>query len=54
MLGDFGKSSSTSSKAADPQKLCADFAASGIVPPAELTKLQERFAAAKAIIFQEK
>ena len=51
MLGDFGKGSGTA-KAADPQKLCAEFAACGIVPAKELAEFQERFNAAKKIIFQ--
>ena len=51
MLGDFGKSSRESSaSAADPQELCAEFAACGIVPPAELAVLQKRFAEAKAVL----
>ncbi len=54
MLGDFGKGGAAEKKAADPQKLCADFAAAGIVPAAELEEFQRRFAAAKAIIFQDK
>lgn len=54
MLGDFGKSSSETRSAVDPQKLCAEFSACGIVPPAELKEFQERFDKAKAIIFQEK
>ncbi len=52
MLGDFGKSSKESAGNSDPHQLCADFAACGIVPPAELTEFQKRFAAAKAVIFQ--
>ena len=54
MLGDFGKNSSADKKVADPQKLCADFAAAGIVPAAELGEFQRRFAAAKAMIFSNK
>lgn len=51
MLGDFGKSSRESSaSAADPQELCTEFAACGIVPPAELAVLQKRFAEAKAVL----
>ncbi len=52
MLGDFGKSSSHAAENSDPHQLCAEFAACGIVPPAELTEFQKRFAAAKAVIFQ--
>ncbi|MBE6380069.1 MAG: DUF349 domain-containing protein, partial [Lentisphaerae bacterium] len=54
MLGNFGKAENDSAPASDPNKLCAEFAASGLVPPAELQEFQNRFAAAKAIIFQEK
>ena len=54
MLGDFGKGAAAEKKAADPQKLCAEFAAAGIVPAAELEEFQRRFAAAKAMIFQDK
>jgi hypothetical protein len=51
MLGDFGKSSSSApSLCADPQELCAQFAACGIVPAEELSGLQKRFAEAKAIL----
>jgi len=51
MLGDFGKNSAPSAAAtADPQELCAQFAACGIVPPEELIELQQRFAAAKAVL----
>ena len=53
MLGDFGKESNRNQTENDPHKLCAEFAASGIVPAAELQEFQRRFAAAKAIIFQE-
>jgi hypothetical protein len=50
-LGDFGKSSSSApSLCADPQELCAQFAACGIVPAEELSGLQKRFAEAKAIL----
>lgn len=54
MLGDFGKGTASAKPAADPQKLCAEFAAAGIVPAIELQEFQRRFAAAKAIIFPEK
>lgn len=54
MLGNFGKAEKNPVPASDPHKLCAEFAAGGIVPPAELQEFQNRFAAAKAIIFQEK
>lgn len=54
MLGDFGKGAAAEKKAADPQKLCAEFAAAGIVPAAELEEFQRRFTAAKAMIFQDK
>ena len=52
MLGDFGKGSSAPRQTSDPQKLCAEFAACGIVPTAELAEFQKRFNAAKKIIFQ--
>lgn len=52
MLGNFGKSgAAASAKAADPHRLCSDFAACGIVPAAELQEFQNRFNAAKNIIF---
>jgi hypothetical protein len=56
MLGDFGKGSGNdrASHSADPQKLCMEFAAAGIVMPTELEKFQQRFAKAKAIVFAEK
>jgi len=53
MLGDFGKSGRENA-AADPRKLCAEFASCGIVPPAELEEFQRRFASARAVIFPAK
>ncbi len=51
MLGDFGKNGTSASvRCADPQELCAQFAACGIVPPEELSGLQKRFARAKAVL----
>ena len=54
MLGDFGKNSAKDKKVTDPQKLCADFAAAGIVPVTELEEFQRRFATAKSMIFSNK
>lgn len=54
MLGNFGKGNGSSSPAADPQRLCAEFAYCGIVPAAELEEFLRRYTAAKAIIFPEK
>lgn len=54
MLGDFGKSRSEVSKAVDPHKLCAEFAAAGLVPAEELQNFQKRFTEAKMVIFQAK
>ncbi|MBE6376240.1 MAG: DUF349 domain-containing protein [Lentisphaerae bacterium] len=51
MLGDFGKENSRR-QPHDPHKLCAEFAACGIVPVSELQEFQRRFAAAKAVIFR--
>ena len=42
-----------SAPAADPHKLCSEFAASGVVEPEKLAAFQERFNAAKKVIFKD-
>ena len=52
MLGNFGKSPDVNSSVKrDPRQLCAAFAAAGVIPAGELAELQQRFNAAKKIVF---
>ena len=53
MLGNFGKGARDERASADPHRLCAEFAAAGVVPPEELRAFQERFAAAKAVVIKD-
>ncbi|MCI5778616.1 MAG: DUF349 domain-containing protein [Lentisphaeria bacterium] len=54
MLGNFGKDGGVApAGSADPHRLCAEFAAAGVVMPEELAEFQARLNAAKTILFGE-